>query len=273
MGYALYHQLCAQLFQHKGQIVLLPYGDAAAGDDSIAAGQQLLHFAGDDLRVIGALLPLHGKAQLTQPGGILDAVGIVNFTGCPRCAGFQQLAAGGKDAHSQRAADGYFGVALPGQHTQMGGGKYRTGRRNDRACSHVLAPEHHVLQRFYGSIELHGLFAAVGQLLHQDAVRALRQGCTGHDAGSAACGQRRSRGIARVKLHHHRQGDRGLPACSGGIRAVQGVAVQRAAVKGGWSIRAQRSAAAMRPQAASIGMVSGGGEGRSAAASSTLRSA
>ena len=37
------------------------------------------------------------------------------------------------------------------------------------------------------------------------------------------------------------------------------------------SIRAPRSAAAMRPQAASSGMVSGDGEGRSAAASSTLR--
>ena len=115
----------------------------------------------------------------------------------------------------------------------MGGGKYRPGGRNDRTCGHVLAAEHHVLQRFYGSIKLHGLFAAVGQFLHQDAVRALRQGGSGHDAGSAPCGQRRSRGIARVKLHHHRQGDRVFPACSGGICAVQGVAVQRAAVKGG----------------------------------------
>ena len=114
----------------------------------------------------------------------------------------------------------------------MGGGKYRTGGRNDRACGHVLAPEHHVLQWLYGGIQLHGLFAAVGQFLHQNAVRALRQGCTGHDADSAACGQRSSRGIARVKLHHHRQGDRVLPACTGGIRTVQGVAVQRAAVKG-----------------------------------------
>ena len=218
LGYALHQQLCAQLFQHKGQIVLLPHRDAAAGNDGIAAGQQLLHFTGNDLRVIGALLPFHGKAQLTQPGCILDTVGIVNFTGCPRCAGFQQLAAGGKDTHGQRAANRYFSVALPGQHTQMGGGEHRPGGRDDRTGGYILAPEHYVLQRFYGSIELHGLFAAVGQLLHQDAVRALRQGGSGHDAGSAPCGQRRSRGIARVKLHHHRQGDRGLPACSGGIR-------------------------------------------------------
>ena len=115
----------------------------------------------------------------------------------------------------------------------MGGGEHRPGGRNDRACGYIFPPEHYVLQRFYGSIELYGLFAAVGQLLHQNAVRTLRQGGSGHDAGSAACGQCRSRGIARIKLHHHRQGDRGLPACSGGIRAVQGVAVQRAAVKRG----------------------------------------
>ena len=115
----------------------------------------------------------------------------------------------------------------------MGGGEHRPGGRDDRTGGYIFPPEHYVLQRLYGGIKLHGLFAAVGQFLHQDAVRALRQGGTGHDAGSAACGQRRSRGIARVKLHHHRQGDRGLPACSGGIRAVQGVAVQRAAVKGG----------------------------------------
>ena len=233
LGYPLHHKLCTQLFQHKGQIILLPYGDAAAGDDGIAAGQQLLHFTGDDLRVVGALLPFHGKAQLTQPGGVLDAVGIVNFTGCPRCAGCQQLAAGGKDAHGQRSADGYFGVALPCQHAQMGGGEHRPGRRDDRTGGYIFPPEHYVLQRFYGSIELYGLFAAVGQFLHQNAVRALRQRGAGHDAGSAPCGQRRSRGIARVKLHHHRQGDRGLPACTGSIRAVQGVAVQRAAVKGG----------------------------------------
>ena len=115
----------------------------------------------------------------------------------------------------------------------MGGGEHRPGGRNDRTCGYIFPPEHHILQRFYGGIKLHGLFAAVGQFLHQDAVRALRQGGSGHDAGSAACGQRCSRGIARVKLHHHRQGDRGLPACTGGIRTVQGVAVQRAAVKGG----------------------------------------
>ena len=115
----------------------------------------------------------------------------------------------------------------------MGGGEHRPGGRDDRACGHILPPEHYVLQRFYGSIELHGLFPAVGQLLHQNAVRALRQGSSGHDAGSTPCGQCRSRGIARVKLHHHRQGDRGLPACTGDIRAVQGIAVQRAAVKGG----------------------------------------
>ena len=115
----------------------------------------------------------------------------------------------------------------------MGGGEHRPGRRDDRTGGYIFPPEHYVLQRFYGSIELYGLFAAVGQFLHQNAVRALRQRGAGHDAGSAPCGQRRSRGIARVKLHHHRQGDRGLPACTGGIRAVQGVAVQRAAVKGG----------------------------------------
>ena len=115
----------------------------------------------------------------------------------------------------------------------MGGGEHRPGGRNDRTGGHIFPPEHHVLQRFYGGIKLHGLFPAVGQFLHQDAVRALRQGGSGHDAGSTACGQCRSRGIARVKLHYHRQGDRGLPACTGGIRAVQGVAVQRAAVKRG----------------------------------------
>ena len=115
----------------------------------------------------------------------------------------------------------------------MGGGKYRPGGRDDRACGHILAPEHHVLQGLYGGIQLHGLFAAVGQFLHQDTVRAFRQRGTGHDAGGTTCGQRSSRGIARVKLHHHRQGDRVLPACTGGIRTVQGVAVQRAAVKGG----------------------------------------
>ena len=115
----------------------------------------------------------------------------------------------------------------------MGGGEHRPGRRDDRTGSYIFPPEHDVLQRLYGSIELYGLFAAVGQLLHQDAVCTLRQGGSGHDAGGTACGQRRSRGIARVKLHHHRQGDRGLPACTGSIRAVQGVAVQRAAVKGG----------------------------------------
>ena len=115
----------------------------------------------------------------------------------------------------------------------MGGGEHRPGGRDDRIGGYIFPPEHYVLQRFYGSIELHGLFAAVGQFLHQNAVRALRQGGSGHDAGSAPCGQRRSRSIARVKLHHHRQGDRGLPACTDGIRAVQGVAVQRAAVKRG----------------------------------------
>ena len=83
----------------------------------------------------------------------------------------------------------------------MGGGKYRTGRRNDRTGGYIFPPEHHVLQRFYGSIKLHGLFAAVGQFLHQNAVCTLRQGGSGHDAGSAPCGQRRSRGIARVKFH------------------------------------------------------------------------
>ena len=115
----------------------------------------------------------------------------------------------------------------------MGGGEHRPGGRDDRTGGYIFPPEHYVLQRFYGSIELYGLFAAVGQFLHQDAVCALRQGSSGHDAGSAPCGQRRSRSIARVKLHHHRQGDRGLPACTGGIRTVQSVAVQRAAVKGG----------------------------------------
>ena len=272
LGYPLHHKLCTQLFQHKGQIILLPYGDAAAGDDGIAAGQQLLHFTGDDLRVVGALLPFHGKAQLTQPGGVLDAVGIVNFTGCPRCAGCQQLAAGGKDAHGQRSADGYFGVALPCQHAQMGGGEHRPGRRDDRTGSYIFPPEHDVLQRLYGSIELYGLFAAVGQLLHQNAVRALRQGSSGHDAGSAACGQRRSRSIARVKLHHHRQGDRGLPACTGSIRAVQGVAVQRAAVKGGLVHPGAEVGGSNAPAG---GFQRDGlwGEGRSAAASSTLRSA
>ena len=115
----------------------------------------------------------------------------------------------------------------------MGGGEHRPGGRDDRACGHILAAKYHVLQRLYGGIQLHGLFAAVGQFLHQDAVRVLRQGGTGHDAGSAPCGQRCSRGIARVKLHHHRQGDRVFPACTGGICAVQGVAVQRTAVKGG----------------------------------------
>ena len=115
----------------------------------------------------------------------------------------------------------------------MGGGEHRPGGRNDRACGHILAAKYHVLQGLYGGIQLHGLFAAVGQFLHQDAVRTLRQGCAGHDAGGTTCGQCRSRGIARVKLHHHRQGDRVLPACTGGIRTVQGVAVQRAAVKGG----------------------------------------
>ena len=115
----------------------------------------------------------------------------------------------------------------------MGGGEHRPGGRDDRTGGYIFPPEHDVLQRLYGSVQLHGLFAAVGQLLHQDAVCTLRQGGSGHDAGGTACGQRRSRGIARVKLHHHRQGDRGLPACTGSIRAVQGVAVQRAAVKGG----------------------------------------
>ena len=42
LGYPLHHKLCTQLFQHKGQIILLPYGDAAAGDDGM--GQAALFF-------------------------------------------------------------------------------------------------------------------------------------------------------------------------------------------------------------------------------------
>ena len=123
---------------------------------------------------------------------------IAAVNGGPRQANYLAM------EHWVNVYDGYLGIALPGQHTQMGGGEHRPGGRDDRACGHILAPEHHVLQRLYGGIKLHGLFAAVGQFLHQDAVRTLRQGGTGHDAGSAPCGQRCSRGIARVKLHHHR---------------------------------------------------------------------
>ena len=140
--------LCPQPFQHGGQIVLLPYRNAAAGNDGIAAGQKFPQLAGDDLRVVRAVPPLYGKAQLPQPGGVLDAVGIVDLAGSPRFTGGQQLTAGGKNAHGQGAVYRHLGIALPRQHTQMGGGQRCALGGNDGSGGDIPAPEHHVLLRF-----------------------------------------------------------------------------------------------------------------------------
>ena len=114
----------------------------------------------------------------------------------------------------------------------MGGGEYRTGFGDDSTGGDVPAPEYHVLLGLHGGIELYRLLAAVGQLLHQHTVCALGQGCAGHDAGRTAHRQGRSGGISGVELHGHGQGDGGFAAGTGGVGAVQGVAVEGAAVKG-----------------------------------------
>ena len=114
----------------------------------------------------------------------------------------------------------------------MGGGEYRTGFGDDSTGGDVSAPEYHVLLGLHGGIELYRLLAAVGQLLHQHTVCALGQGCAGHDAGRTASRQRRSGGISGVELHGHGQGDGCFAAGTGGVGAVQGVAVEGAAVKG-----------------------------------------
>ena len=114
----------------------------------------------------------------------------------------------------------------------MGGGEYRTGLSDDSTGGNVSAPEYHVLLGLHGGIELYRLLAAVGQLLHQHTVCALGQGCAGHDAGRTASRQRRSGGISGVELHGHGQGDGCFAAGTGGVGAVQGVAVEGAAVKG-----------------------------------------
>ena len=114
----------------------------------------------------------------------------------------------------------------------MGGGEHRTGFGDDSAGGDVPAPEYHVLLGLHGGIELYRLLAAVGQLLHQHTVCALGQGCAGHDAGRTAHRQRRSGGISGVELHGHGQGDGCFAAGTGGVGAVQGVAVEGAAVKG-----------------------------------------
>ena len=114
----------------------------------------------------------------------------------------------------------------------MGGGECRTGLGDDSTGGDVSAPEYHVLLGLHGGIELYCLLAAVGQLLHQHTVCALGQGCAGHDAGRTASRQGRSGGISGVELHGHGQGDGCFAAGTGGVGAVQGVAVEGAAVKG-----------------------------------------
>ena len=114
----------------------------------------------------------------------------------------------------------------------MGGGEYRTGFGDDSTGGDVSAPEYHVLLGFHGGIELYRLLATVGQFLHQHTVCALGQGCAGHDAGRTAHRQRRSGGISGVELHGHGQGDGCFAAGTGGVGAVQGVAVEGTAVKG-----------------------------------------
>ena len=86
LGHARKEDVRIQLFQHSGQIVFLPHRDAAAGDDGIALRQQFPHLAGDLLRVVGAVPTVYRKAQLPQAGGVLDAVGVVNFAGRPSLA-------------------------------------------------------------------------------------------------------------------------------------------------------------------------------------------
>ena len=83
LGHTCKEDVCIQLFQHSGQIVFLPHRDAAAGDDGIALRQQFLHLTGDLLWVVGAVPTFYRKAQLPQTGGVLDAVGVVNFAGRP----------------------------------------------------------------------------------------------------------------------------------------------------------------------------------------------
>ena len=211
---------------------LLPHRDAAAGDDGVTFRQQLLHLACDLLRVVRAVPLPDAEAQLPQPGGVLDAVGVVDLAGRPSFARGQKLAAGGQNAHGERFADRHSGIALPGQHPEVGRGEDGARPGDDSPGGDVPAPEHHVLLRLQGGIEPDGVLTAVGQLLHQDAVRPLGQGRTGHDAGCTACGQGRGGGISGVELHDYRQGDGSFAAGPGGVGAVQGVAVEGAAVKG-----------------------------------------
>ena len=233
LGHPGKNRLRVQHFQHCGQIILLPHRNTAAGDDGITPGEQVLHPGGDLLRVIRAVGALHGKAQLPQAGGILDPVGIVDLAGSPGLTRFQQLTAGGKHAHGQGAEDLGIRDALTGQHTDVRRGQHSSGSGNGGTDCDVLAPEHHIGVGLEPGVNAHLLLPAVGQLLHQNAVRARGQGCTGHNAGSTPGRQGSGGGIPGVELHHHRQGDRGLLPRPGRVGTVKGIAIQRAPVKRG----------------------------------------
>ena len=222
-----------QHFQHCGQVILLPHRNTAAGDDGITPGEQVLHPGGDLLRVIRAVGALHGKAQLPQAGGILDPVGIVDLAGSPGLTRFQQLTAGSKHAHGQGAEDLGIRDALAGQHTDVRRGQHSSGSGNGGTGGDVLTPEHHIGVGLKPGVNAHLLLPAVGQLLHQNAVRARGQRCAGHNAGGTPGRQDSGGGIPGVELHHHRQGDRGLLPRPGRVGTVEGITIQRAPVKRG----------------------------------------
>ena len=115
----------------------------------------------------------------------------------------------------------------------MGRREHRARFGNQRSGGDVLAPEDHVRVVGKFGVDAHGLFPAVGLLLHQDAVGPGGQRRTGHDAGRAADRQLCRGGIPGIELHHHRQGFGGHLSGPGSVGAVKRVAVQRAPVKGG----------------------------------------
>ena len=175
---------------------------------------------------------LDRKPHLPQPGRVLDAVGIVNFAGGQSLAGGQQFAAGSQHTDGQRPVDRHFRKALPRQHTEVRRGQHRARIGNEGPGGDVLAPEDHIRVVGKFGVDAHVLFPAVGQFLHQDAVSPGGQGCPGHDPGRTPGGQGRRRRVTRIQLHHHGQGLRGLLPGPGRVRAVEGVAVQGAAVEG-----------------------------------------
>jgi len=174
-----------------------------------------------------------GESQLAQAGRILDAVGVVDLAGRPELSGGQKLAAGGQHTDGERLVHRHFGITLPGQHTEVGRREHRARFGDQRSGGDVLAPEDYVRVVGKFGVDAHGLFPAVGLLLHQDAVGPGRQRRTGHDAGRAAGRQLCRGGIPGIELHHHRQGFGGHFPGPGGVGAVQRVAIQRAPVKGG----------------------------------------